>query len=706
MVEETKFDWVPFYEEFARKLLEYEHDRTELIVKLEEIFARGIKKPKLEKDGYIRDVDPFTVFAIFNKSSFSLDNRLKIIAAFKEVFDIKAPLPTALEGVPLLFSMMANYYYYFGNRGEHDIDKLWTLFRIARELSEKDSEALREEFKQAFDIVLTLPGIKNPKATMGLFWVAPTRFLSLDRNNQNYLLRSGNVPKEVVGENLALGQKISGADYLALLDRLFVFFQNPQSPVRDFKELSARAYESIDESESDGIRYWIYAPGEHADHWEEFCNLDIMGLGWEELGDLSQYRSQNAINNKLRELNPDKSSKQVAHMPWQFANVIKPGDIVFAKFGRTKIIGRGVVTGEYEWDESRKIYNNVRSVEWTHKGEWTFPDPSLQLPYKALPTKTLTDYTPYTEMVESLEALFEIDDHGGDPPPAPSTEEVYDKDSFLSDVYMTEDDYDELHELLLHKQNLILQGAPGVGKTYAAKRLAYAFMGVKDPTRVMSVQFHQSYSYEDFIMGYRPTANGFELRYGAFYSFCKKAEEDPENPYFCVIDEINRGNISKIFGELFMLLESDKRGHSLQLLYANEKFSIPSNIYVIGTMNTADRSLAMIDYALRRRFAFFQMTPGFDSEGFKRNLETLNSTKFNSLISMIKELNDAIAQDDALGKGFCIGHSFFCTSDGSEESLIRIIRHEIVPLLEEYWFDETDKVAVWRDQLFDSIARS
>ncbi len=130
-----------------------------------------------------------------------------------------------------------------------------------------------------------------------------------------------------------------------------------------------------------------------------------------------------------------------------------------------------------------------------------------------------------------------------------------------------------------------------MGKTFAAKRLAYSMMGVKDPNRVMMVQFHQSYSYEDFIMGFRPAENGFELKRGAFYNFCKRAEIDSEKEYFFIIDEINRGNMSKIFGELFMLIESDKRGVELQLLYSDEKFSVPRNVYIIGMMNTADVSL-------------------------------------------------------------------------------------------------------------------
>lgn len=253
-----------------------------------------------------------------------------------------------------------------------------------------------------------------------------------------------------------------------------------------------------------------------------------------------------------------------------------------------------------------------------------------------------------------------------------------------------------------------VQGAPGVGKTFAAKRLAYSMMGVKDAERVMMVQFHQSYSYEDFIEGFRPNAQGFDLEKGAFYNFCKNAKDDSDNDYFFIIDEINRGNLSKIFGELFMLIENDKRGprNTLQLLYSHELFYVPSNVYLIGMMNTADRSLAMLDYALRRRFAFFDLRPAFDTESFIAYQEGLASEKFDRLISCVVKLNEAIASDESLGDGFCIGHSYFCRmspDDVTDDKLSAIVNYELVPMLREYWFDEPTKVDEWASKLRRSI---
>lgn len=262
-------------------------------------------------------------------------------------------------------------------------------------------------------------------------------------------------------------------------------------------------------------------------------------------------------------------------------------------------------------------------------------------------------------------------------------------------MFLDKNELRSLQELIKLKKNIILQGAPGVGKTFVARRLAYLMMGEKDKTRVEFIQFHQNYTYEDFIMGYKPNEDGgFILRRGVFYNFCRKAKADPTNDYFFIIDEINRGNLSKIFGELLMLIESDYRGeeHAVKLSYSDELFYVPNNVYIIGMMNTADRSLAMIDYALRRRFSFFDMRPGFDSDEFKKYQERLNNKQFDAIIEEIKRLNDTIEKDDSLGAGFCIGHSYFCNQTIYNKFwMMNVIMYDIKPTLEEYWFDNKVK---------------
>lgn len=277
---------------------------------------------------------------------------------------------------------------------------------------------------------------------------------------------------------------------------------------------------------------------------------------------------------------------------------------------------------------------------------------------------------------------------------------LYTKEDFLNEVYMAEENYNTLVGLLKNKKNLILQGAPGVGKTFAAKRLAYSIMGEKDDSRIEFVQFHQNYSYEDFIMGYKPQDEGFKLTNGIFYQFCMNAAEHPDKDYFFIIDEINRGNMSKIFGELLMLIEKDYRGTTVTLAYSGTTFSVPKNLYIIGMMNTADRSLAMIDYALRRRFSFYEMEPEFNSEGFKAYQASLKNETFNALIEQIIDLNREINIDDSLGSGFRIGHSYFCGQEEcTEEWMKAVVYYDIIPMLQEYWFDDRQKVKRWENLL-------
>ncbi len=827
-----QFKWTNFYTEFADKLLDYKEDRKTLIIKLQAVYSQiGMQLPKLESDNVPKDIDPFTVFGLFNKGITDA-NRIAILKGIAEEFGIAAEVPGDFSGIPVLNNLMATFYAFEGHevRKDSDIDNLWEIFEAAIDFADDESQDNQDTFITVYDRVKSQYAVRW-NLTMGLYWIRPYTFVNLDSRNRTFLSNPANTSANVVAEVKALKSVPAGEQYLSIRNKCKETFVTGQYGYASFPELSykawltsvqnsktvkgdksgkskaaflrwfgpvlqalkdlggsatpedtrkkiieneklsdaeitatrgknkvnkfenevafARSYlvkagyidnsvhgiwmlteegktvEMTDELASEifkngvadivakrkvnnalgdegiaTVHYWLYAPGEGSLMWEEFYKAGIMGLGWDELGDLNTYASKDEIAKRLSDIHSGESSyKTSAHAIWQFVHEMKPGDIIFAKRGRSEILGRGVVESDYEYDDNQEgEYPNIRKVKWTHKGSW--------LSDEQFTAKTLTDITDYPDFTKKTAGFFEVDDEEDDAqvvvyPP-------YSAEDFLNEVYMEEDSYKELVGILENKKNIILQGAPGVGKTYAAKRLAYSIMGVKDADRVMMVQFHQSYSYEDFIMGFRPSANGFELKKGAFYSFCKKAEIDSDNKYFFIIDEINRGNLSRIFGELFMLIENDKRGsrNKLQLLYSDEMFYVPENIYIIGMMNTADRSLAMLDYALRRRFAFFDLKPGFEAEKFREYRESLDNKKFDALIRCVQSLNEKIAADESLGEGFCIGHSYFCNMQPEEvtdDRLKGIVEYELIPMLKEYWFDEPQKVKEWSDTLRSAV---
>lgn len=827
-----QFEWINFYSEFATKLLEFKNNRAKLIADIQSAYsAINMKLPKLEREDSIIDIDPFTVFGLFNKGITNA-NRIAILESFATVFKIKSKVPNNFDGIPVLNNLKATYYGFKDDRQVADIDNLWGLYESAINLAEKDDAANREIFTKWYDTVHDQLGIRW-NITMGLYWIRPYEFINLDSINRGFIVDPDNMPVDFVNSVKKKLNKVPYAsEYLAIKDACLHALKDSDYEYKNFPELSYRAWivskqvnqekaevkgkksskaaflrwfapliqalrdlggsgtpaearakiienEQLSEDEINQtrgknnvnrfenevafarnylvnagyidksvygiwtlteagksvdmtsemasdvfknvlssspskkeknidaladedvhtVRYWLYAPGEGSCMWDEFYTLGIMAIGWGEIGDLSTFDSKDAMKIKMREvIDESLSYKNAAHTTWQFANEMKIGDIVFVKKGMHQIIGRGVVMSDYEYDNTRDDeYKNIRQVDWTHNGEWPHPGQAVM--------KTLTDITSYTDYVEKLNSLFE-DETEEDAEDVEKTYPPYTKEDFLSEVFMPEEEYDKLSGILRIKKNIILQGAPGVGKTFVAKRIAFSMMGVKDVERVMMVQFHQSYSYEDFIMGFRPSTDGFELKRGAFYNFCKKAEIDGDNDYFFIIDEINRGNLSKIFGELFMLIENDKRGVSLQLLYSDEKFSVPKNIYIIGMMNTADRSLAMLDYALRRRFAFFEIKPGFTTDGFREYRMSLENEKFDKLIACVESLNNVISNDESLGDGFCIGHSYFCNllpDTINDQVLSGIVEYELIPLLKEYWFDEPTKVKDWSSNLRSAI---
>lgn len=632
-----QFEWINFYSEFATKLLEFKGNRAELISDIQSAYsAINMKLPKLESEDSIIDIDPFTVFGLFNKGITNA-NRIAILESFATVFNIKSKVPDNFDGIPVLNNLKATYYGFKDDRQAADIDNLWRLYESAINLAEKDDAANREIFTKWYDTVHDQLGIRW-NITMGLYWIRPYEFINLDSRNRWFIVDPDNMPVEFVNSVKKKLNKVPyAAEYLAIKDACLHALKDGNYEYKNYPELSYRAWivseqvnqekaevkgkksskaaflrwfapliqalrdlggsgtpaearakiieneqlsedeinetrgknnvnkfenevafarnylvnagyidksvygiwtlteagKSVDmtsemasdifknvlssspskqgkniaalaDEEVHTVRYWLYAPGEGSCMWDEFYTSGIMAIGWGEIGDLSIFDSKDAMKIKMREvIDESLSYKNAAHATWQFANEMKIGDIVFVKKGMHQIIGRGVVMSDYEYDDTRDDeYKNIRQVDWTHNGEWPHPGQAVM--------KTLTDITSYTDYVEKLNSLFE-DETEEDAEDVEKTYPSYTKEDFLSEVFMPEEEYEKLSGILRIKKNIILQGAPGVGKTFAAKRIAFSMMGVKDVERVMMVQFHQSYSYEDFIMGFRPSTDDVRI---------------------------------------------------------------------------------------------------------------------------------------------------------------------------------------------------
>ena len=687
-----EYDWIPFYTEFADKLLEYKGKNAQLFTIISRILSKqGIKNPFVDKDGNQYDICPFTVFALFNIDSPKQD-RLAILTEIKNEFDIKSPVPSSFKGCKTI-SSRALYFFSRSNNfyQQYDITNNWDLLESAIKFADYQSDATKEQFVMRFS-----PQMYNKpqrqKLTRALSWIRPTVYISFDGKELDYLYFKGLVSKEMMNS-------ITGLSYLDILEICKNYCNRSDSTTHLLPEFSELMINSeINTKEPQKICWYIDSTiiendkksiefndqQYFFDYGYYLHNLNIKSENETDLEHINAIEVGDKIA-IVKTLSSPKSSFLI----WNIGTVIKN----YGNGNKIRVLLEDQFTKFKIWicfssKESIWRVEAKNENDWKQRAllDFTFNDVPQDLNRFAIESIGNAHINSISNDIENLTADVE------------NLAEVspYTESDFLSEVFITKEKYQSLKDLLLRKQNIILSGPPGVGKTFSAKRLAYSIIGSKNRKYVRMVQFHQNYSYEDFIQGIRPTKDGLRLVNGPFYEFCKTAESDPEHKYFFIIDEINRGNLSKIFGELLMLIESDKRGDKIEILYSSEPFGVPKNLYIIGMMNTADRSLAMIDYALRRRFSFFELEPAFDSEGFEKMRLEINNTNYNKLIDAVKFVNSEIMNDPSLGDGCVIGHSYLCPKPKENADIISVvndewirsvIRYDLIPLLKEYWFD-------------------
>lgn len=688
------FDWTPFYQELADKLVPYRSKQSDLIAYIESLRAKGVKVSALQDRDeagnrfLLNEIDPFTFYGNFNRGT-KTETRVAILKAIKTEFQITAPVPTDFSGIPVLNNMKAWFFSSSPYRKTGDVARLWDVFEAALHPNPLQSE----EFGKAFDAALEVRNT-NVNLTMGLFWIRPFTFLSLDGNNQQFLgiqIPSDGLSFSFYKETLEKVRAKHSVDFPHLSRNAWIANNEPVIAGKGDPDTPAKV--------NPEIGYWLvgayWDDQEAPDQTDRFLSEGVWENGYTDkyLDQVRQMKVGDRIAIKSmftqkHELPFDNKGKTVSGM-WIKAT----GTIV-------KNVGDGR-TVEVEWDQKPEqarpwYFCTYQRTIWQLKKEDPYAERLIRFVFFG-EKQDFEFFMSLPDTAASLEAA-----------------KPYSVADMISEgVFLGEDEINQVLSRWRIKKNLILQGAPGVGKTFVGRKLAFALLSELDPARITTVQFHPSYSYEDFVRGYRPTdeAGKFVLLDGPMLQLCSRAKDDPDRPHVLFIDEINRANVSQVLGELMVLLEPDKRGiaNSVTPLYRRnpeERFHVPENVFVIGTMNIADRSLALVDYALRRRFAFMTLEPRFGSVSFRNWLKErgMKEPLIQKIDSVMSALNDTIAKDSLLGPAYRVGHSFFCPAgtDFSQlgESWYRdVVETEIRPLLLEYWYDAPQKAHAAADAL-------
>lgn len=689
---EATFIWSEIYEEFATKLLEYKNDRKNLISKLQNVYEEiDMKLPKMESNGEILDIDPFTIFGLFNKG-ITDDNRKRILGEIAKQFNLKNEVPPSFDGIPLVNNLSAAFFNFAEERGENDINNLWEVFESAIRYADNPTQENKLKIESAYDKAIKQKGIQW-NITMGLYWIRPNTYINLDSKNREFIIKQKILPQQFIKEVNQFKNVPNAEQYIQLCDLLLEKIKDGQYGYRDFKELSFMAYErnmSVD------------TVAQHNTQNTDIAKNTILygppGTG--KTYNTVMYAVAIIENKKLEDIKRENYTKVID----RYNKYKEDGVIEFTTFHQSYgyeefIEGIKPVIHSDEEDETDIQYEVVPGLFKKFcdiAGKPILRKEKYDIGINELPTiwkislEGSGENSTRTECMRNNHIRIGYDEYGreitnlskGDA--GRNILNYFINDMSIGDIVMSCYDCNTVDAIG------VVTGEYEWHDEYAQykrlRKVNWIAKGIKE--NIIKINNGSRLS--------NPTVYKLRMDLSDVMEIIEKyskntieVEEKKKNHVF-IIDEINRGNISKIFGELITLIEPTKRigqieGQKVRLPYSQKLFGVPNNVYLIGTMNTADRSIATIDTALRRRFNFKEMLP--DSEILDGIYVEDVSIK-DIFIKMNKRITVLFDREHTLG------HAYFLPLKDAPtiETLANIFENSIIPLLQEYFYEDYEKI--------------
>ena len=689
---EATFIWSEIYEEFATKLLEYKNDRKNLISKLQNVYEEiDMKLSKMESNGEILDIDPFTIFGLFNKG-ITDDNRKRILGEIAKQFNLKNKVPFSFEGIPLVNNLRSTFFNFAEERGENDINNLWEVFESAIRYADNPTQGNKLKIESTYNNVIKQKGIQW-NITMGLYWIRPNTYINLDSKNREFIIKQKILPQQFIKEVNQFKNVPNGEQYIQLCDLLLEKIKDGQYGYRDFKELSFIAYErnmSVDTVTQHNTQNTDIAK-----------NTILYGPpGTGKTYNTVMYAVAIIENKKLEDIKRENYTEVID----RYNKYKEDGVIEFTTFHQSYgyeefIEGIKPVIHSDEEDETDIQYEVVPGLFKKFcniAGKPILRKEKCDIGINESPTiwkislEGSGENSTRTECMRNNHIRIGYDEYGreitnlskGDA--GRNILNYFINDMSIGDIVMSCYDCNTVDAIG------VVTGEYEWHDEYAQykrlRKVNWIAKGIKE--NIIKINNGSRLS--------NPTVYKLRMDLSDVMEIIEKyskntieVEEKKKNHVF-IIDEINRGNISKIFGELITLIEPTKRigqieGQKVRLPYSQKLFGVPNNVYLIGTMNTADRSIATIDTALRRRFNFKEMLP--DAEVLDGIYVEDVSIK-DIFIKMNKRITVLFDREHTLG------HAYFLPLKDAPtiETLANIFENSIIPLLQEYFYEDYEKI--------------